>query len=369
MSTSDEFSSGARYLNALNKLSQIGPKRMKMLLSYFETPENAWKAGYEDLRKSGLGEKTAERIIVERNSINPGEEWEKLEKEEIKMIDIENPDYPRLLRQIPSAPYIIYIKGDLDLNTPPMIAIVGSRKYTSYGAQTAREFAKSLAGAGIVVVSGMALGIDTFAHRGALEGRGKTVAVLGNSLDDINIYPRNNFSLSREISQNGLLLSEYPPNTPAGPLTFPARNRLVAGITLGTIVVEAGEKSGALLTAQMALDYNRDVFSVPGSIFSASSIGTNNLIKKGARMVTGIKDVLDELDLNWGRKNMPSKTLPIPETKEEKTLLEILSADPLHIDNIRKLTTLNTSTVSSTLAMMEIKGWVRNIGGQNYIIL
>jgi DNA processing protein len=286
----------------------------------------------------------------------------------VEMITFSDERYPQILKESPNPPYIIYIKGRLDLNSMPMIAIVGSRKFTSYGAQIARSFAKELASSGITVVSGMALGIDTFAHRGALDAQGKTIAVLGNSLDDLSIYPRDNFNLSREICNSGLLLCEYPLETKAGPMTFPARNRIVAGLTLGTLVVEAGEKSGALITAQMALDANRQVFSVPGSIFSSASSGTNSLIKAGAKTVTSVRDILEELNLSDSSART-TQTPKIPENKEEEIILKVLSADPLHIDNISKLTKLQTATLSGTLAIMEIKGWVKNIGGQNYIIL
>ena len=357
-----------KHLHALNKISGIGPQKIKIIRNHFENFERAWTADLSQLRAAGLGEKTAERIIVERRSINPEEEWARLERDGIKIAAIDSPEYPRLLLEIPNAPYIIYTKGEADTNSSLLLSIVGSRKYTSYGSQAALNFSRELAAAGITVVSGMALGIDSFAHRGALDAGGKTIAVLGNGLADDDIYPRNNFSLSREIIGNGMLLSEYPPGTAAGPLTFPARNRIIAGMSLGTIVVEAGDQSGALLTAQMALDYNREVFSVPGSIFSSQSFGTNNLIKKGARMVTGVKDILDELDLNFSRTEK-EKVIRAPETKEEEILLKTLSSDPAHIDNIAKITKLKTSTVSSTLSMMEIKGWVRNIGGQNYILI
>jgi DNA processing protein len=286
------------------------------------------------------------------------------------MITLEDPAYPRLLKESANPPYIIYMRGNVSLleEAAPMVSLVGSRKYSSYGAQAAETLARDLANSGIVIVSGMALGIDTFAHRGALSANGKTIAVLGNSLDDKNIYPRNNFNLSRAIMENGLLLSEYPIETSAGPLTFPARNRIIAGLTLGTLVVEAGEKSGALITAEMALDYNREVFAVPGSIFSEQSTGANSLLRKGAKVVTGVKDILEELNLN---KNDSLVTpLPkIPSTKEEEIILKILGSEPQHIDNISKISKLGTATAASTLALMEMKGWTKNIGGQNYIII
>jgi DNA processing protein len=358
-----------KYLNALNKINGLGPQKMRSLLNFFETPENIWKASLTDLEKSGLGSSLSQKILATRPNMDPDTEWARLEKENIRLVTQTDSAYPRLLREIPSAPYIIYMKGEYDLNSAPMISIVGSRKYTSYGSQVATAFAKDLAAAGLAVVSGMALGIDSIAHRGSLDGGGKTVAVLGGSLDDKNIYPRNNFNLSREIIEQGLLLSDYPVETPAGiPGNFPARNRIIAGLSLGTLVVEAGEKSGTLITADLALEFNREVFAVPGSIFSSQSIGTHNLIRGGAKIVTGVKDILEELDLN----RLEEKVAPIAkitETKEEEILLKILSNDPLHIDKISKMSKLETSVISATLSIMEIKGWIKNIGGQNYILL
>ena len=357
-----------KYLNALNKINGVGPQKMRLLLRHFQEPEKIWQASAAELKASGVGEAIAEKIVHERYGIDPEAEWKRLEQENIRMITFDAPEYPRLLKEIPSAPYLIYMKGEIDLNAP-MISIVGSRKYTNYGAQVAAAFARDLAAAGLTVVSGMAIGIDAIAHRGALDGGGRTVAVLGGSLDDGNIYPRVNFNLSREIIENGALLSDFPVETPAGiPGNFPARNRLIAGLSLGTLVIEAGEKSGTLITSGLALEFNRTVFAVPGSVFSPQSFGTNELIKRGAKVVTSVKDILEELDLDAGREKTPPAA-KIPDTEEEKILLKILSPDPLHIDKISKMAKLDTSVVSSTLAMMEIKGWTKNIGGQNYIIL
>lgn len=358
-----------KYLNALNKINGLGSQRMRALLNFFGTAEKIWQASPEELRSARLGEKITEKIIAERENIDPAAEWAKLEKEKVKMITLDDPAYPQLLKETPHAPYIIYMKGDIDLNSAPMVSIVGSRKYTAYGAQAATALAKNLAKAGVIVVSGMAIGIDAIAHQAALDAGGKTVAVLGGSLDDENIYPRVNFNLSREIMESGALISDYPMETPAGiPGNFPARNRIIAGLSLGTLVIEAGEQSGTLITADCALEFNRDVFAVPGSIFSAQSTGTNNLLRKGAKMVTGVKDILEELNLNNSAEKAAS--IPkIPETKEEEILLKILSTEPLHIDNIAFRSKLGTATASSTLSMMEIKGWAKNIGGQNYIII
>lgn len=360
------------YLNALNKIPGVGAQKMRKLLSFFPDPKSAWTAGLGDLIQSGIGEVLAEKLVSERANINPEQEWAKLIKENIEMIIFEDAAYPQLLKEIANPPYLIYKRGDFDLNCAPMISIVGSRKYTPYGSQAALSFARDLARAGLIVVSGMAIGIDSIAHRGALDAEGKTVAVLGGSLDDENIYPRVNYNLSREIMENGALLSDYPVETPAGlPGNFPARNRLIAGLSLGTLIVEAGESSGTLITAGLALEYNREVFAVPGSIFSPQSQGTHQLIKQGAKLVTGVTDILNELNLEKSGHNQPAPAVKkiTPASPEEETLLKILSAEPLHIDNIAKLSKLGTVSAASALAMLEIKGAVKNIGGQNYIIL
>lgn len=354
------------YLNALNKISGIGPQKIKLLMSYFESGEKIWNASLTDIISSGLSEKLARTIIEERIKINPQEEWHKLEKENIQIITVDSQLFPSLLKEIPSAPYLIYIKGNYDFNSSPMLAIVGSRKFSQYGKQVAISLARDLASAGITVVSGMALGIDTFAHQGALEGGGKTIAVLGSSLEDSHIGPRNNFNLSRHIIENGALISDYPPGTQATPQTFPARNRLMAGLTLGTIVVEAAPQSGTLITANMALDFNREVFAVPGNIFSPTSQGTNDLIRKGAKIITSVNDILEELNLNDLKKEQEIKEI-IPATKEEEIILNILSHESTHIDRIIKLSKINTSITLSTLVILEMKGYVKNIGGQNYI--
>lgn len=341
---------------------------MQRLLSFFPTSEDAWRAGFQDLLASGIGEKLAEKMVAERNAINPDEEWEKLENEKIRILLLSSPEYPKLLKEISSPPYVLYCKGELDFNSRPMISVVGSRKYSEYGFRVAAGLVRDLAKAGIIIVSGMALGIDALAHRAALDNNSQTVAVLGNGLDRENIYPKNNFNLSREICQNGALISDYPVGTPAGVGTFPARNRIIAGMSLGTLIVEAGEKSGSLITAGLALESNREVFAVPGSIYSPQSFGTNKLIQSGAKLITSANDILEEIgieEIKHERKEIP----PEVTNSEEKILLKILSHEPLHIDNLARLSKLETRLISSTLSMMEIKGWVRNVGGQSYVII
>ncbi len=357
-----------KYLNALNKIEGVGSQKIKFLLDFFETAENVWKAGSGDLKKSKISGALAEKIIAEREKINPDEEWEKMKKENIKMLTLESSEYPELLKEIPNPPHILYIKGEINFNSNPILTIVGSRKYTSYGKQAAYELSRELARAGITVTSGMALGIDSFAHRAALDIGGKTVAVLGSSLEDANIGPRSNFELSRDIINSGSLVSDYPLGVSSAPGNFPARNRIMAGLALGTLVIEAAQESGSLITASLALEFNREVFAVPGSIFSPQSEGSNKLIKSGAKIVSGVKDILEELHIEQKKEAEKIKTI-IPATKEEEKILKTLSFDPLHIDTIAKMTKLEASVASSTLAIMEMKGMVKNIGGQNYIIL
>lgn len=355
------------YLNAINRINGVGPQKLKIMMSHFESGEKIWNSSLEELLVSGINEKLAQTIIREREQINPQEEWERLEKENIKAISFDSPHYPAYLKEIPSAPYLLYMKGNYDFNSAPMIAIVGSRKFTAYGKQVALSLARDLAQAGITVVSGMAIGIDTFAHTGSLEAGGKTLAVLGSSLEDRNIGPRVNFNLSRNIINNGALISDYPLDTLATPRTFPARNRLMAGITLGTIIVEAAPASGTMITASMALDFNREVFAVPGSIFSPASVGTNQLIKNGAKIVNSVNDILEELNLEKFRTEKEIKEI-IPNSKEEENILKFLSHEPVHIDRIIKLSKMNTSSASSTLIILEMKGVIKDIGGQNYIL-
>jgi DNA processing protein len=361
-----------KYLNALNVISGTGPQKMKMLMEFFGSAESAWKADIKNLEQSGIGEALSKKMVLERERINPDEEWEKLEKENIKIVSFTDANYPKLLKEIPSAPYILYVKsasGEIfDFNNQPMLAIVGSRKYTAYGKQVAEKISYDLTRAGLAIVSGMALGIDSFAHRGVLEAGGKTIAVLGSSLEDKNIGPRSNFELSRRIMESGVLVSDFPCGVSSIPGNFPARNRLMAGLALGTLVIEAARESGSLITANLALEFNREVFSVPGSIFSPQSEGTNDLIKSGAKLAASAKDILEELKIEERAETEKVKKI-IPASPEEEKILKILSPDPLHIDNITKLSKLETNVVSSTLSLMEMKGMVKNIGGQNYIIL
>ena len=358
-----------KYLNALNLIEGLGPRSLGKLIGYFESGERIWHAQKSELMQSGISEKIADRIIQERSKIDPDTQWKIIQDEQIDIIPFDSPHYPLLLKEIPSCPYLLYARGSMDILSAPSIAIVGSRSFTAYGKMAAEHLSKEIARAGICVTSGLAFGIDALAHQGTLSAKGKTIAVLGNSLDNASISPRANFNLSRQILANeGLLISEFAPRTQASKFTFPMRNRIIAGISLATLVIEAAEKSGSLITANYALEFNRDVFAVPGSIFSPQSEGTNNLIKRGAKLVGSVHDILEELrfqEVEPTHETMPELLL----TDTERAVFTLLSHEPLHVDRIIKLTTLDTSQTISTLTMLEIKGMIRNIGGQNYVIM
>ena len=360
-----------KYLNALNKIEGVGSQKLALLMAHFDSSEKAWGAPLAELIGAGLSENLAGKIISERNSINLDKEWEELEKEGISVISLEDPAYPNLLKEIHNPPYILYAKGDLSLLNSTMIAVVGSRKSTEYGSRVASSFGRELANSGITVVSGLALGIDAIAHAGALEAKGKTVAVLGNGLDEKSIHPRSNFELSQEIIRSGgLLLSESPAGTSPLPGSFPARNRIMAGMSLGTLVVEAALDSGSLITANLALDFNREVFAVPGPIFHLQSQGPHMLLRKGAKLAASVSDILEEISfvetLKSSTKTSKKDTYE-PASKEERGVLDVLGQESVHVDIVVKLSKLETATALSTLAMLEIKGIIKNIGGQNYV--
>lgn len=286
---------------------------------------------------------------------------------EIKTINIENKNYPKLLKLIPDAPKILYFKGNLDVEEKPAFAVVGTRRYSDYGKQATLEIVGDLVNAGLVIVSGMAKGIDTFAHKACLERKGRTVAVLGSGIDEKSIYPKENLKLARKIIEaGGTVISEFSPGTTAFPHNFPKRNRIISGLSLGVLVVEAKKRSGALITANYAFSQKRKVFSVPGNIRSLNSQGPHNLIKKGAKLIENVNDILKELNLPEKELNFFGKIRG--ETLEEKLILEALKNEPLYIDKIIKKTKIDITKVNSTLAVMEIKGQVKNLGGNIYAI-
>jgi DNA processing protein len=285
--------------------------------------------------------------------------------EEIKKIPIEDKNYPGLLRKIKNPPKELYLKGKL-LPDETCFAIVGTRRFSSYGKQVALDMAGELAESGLTIISGLAPGIDTFAHYSVLERNKRTIAVLGTGLDEKSIYPQSNLKLANKIiEKGGALLSEYPPGTRGTRFTFPQRNRIISGLSLGVLVIEAKEKSGSLITANYALSQEKKVFAIPGSIYSSNSRGCHYLIKKGAKLIENAQDILQELNLS-GKKNNKEKL--IGENEEENIILKNLSEGSLHVDEIIKRTKLQTSIVNKNLTILEIKNKIRNLGGNNYAI-
>jgi len=282
--------------------------------------------------------------------------------EEIKTIDINNKEYPKFLKEIKDSPGVLYYRGELNPDDQ-CFAIVGTRRYSDYGKQVALEIAGDLAEAGLTIVSGLAPGIDTFTHQAVVERNKRTIAVLGTGIDERSIYPQSNLKLAQKILETGgCLISEYPSGTPGSQFTFPQRNRLISGLSLGVLVVEAKEKSGALITADYAFKQKRKVFAIPGPIYSSNSKGTHFLIKKGAKLVENANDILKEL-------NLPPTTRPggvEGETEEENLILNALKEKSLYIDKIIEKTKLSAAVVASTLTILEIKNKVRNLGGNIY---
>lgn len=289
-----------------------------------------------------------------------------LQQENIRIINSQSKEYPFLLKQIYNPPPL-YIKGHFpDPQAHPYLAVIGARKYSIYGKQIVEQIVKELAARGITIVSGMALGIDALAHHAAIEAGGQTVAVLGTGIDDASIYPTSNRGLAQKIIRNGAIISEFPIGTPAFKGNFPQRNRLVSGLSLGTLVVEAGKKSGTLITAQHALEQNREVFAVPGNIFHYTSEGANELLKKGAIPVTSASDVLDNLGINT--LNIPERPIELSaNSEEEKIILQILSKNPVHINQVIQASQINASNINSVLLMMEMEGKIKNLGNMYYI--
>lgn len=281
----------------------------------------------------------------------------------IQKIILNDRAYPKLLKEIYDPPQELYFLGDLRPEENYPLAVVGTRKISNYGKQVTIDLVRNLAKSGLTIISGLALGVDGLAHQTCLDVGGRTIAVLGSGLNQI--YPPAHKKLSeRIIESGGAVISEYPPDTQPAKWTFPMRNRIIAGMALGVLVIEAPETSGALITARCALDLGREVFAVPGSIYNQNSLGTNQLIKLGAKAVTKADDILDALNLEL---TVDQQREIKPASKEEKIILEILSKDPTHIDEIIKTSKLEAPIVSSTLVMMEIYGKVKHVGGGTYI--
>ncbi|MFA5051477.1 MAG: DNA-processing protein DprA [Patescibacteria group bacterium] len=353
------------YWMAFSSIDSIGPQKIIKLAENFPNMKTAWRATSPELRRAGLGEKDASIICESRGSIRPEKFLEKIEQSGISVVTIQDPNYPRRLKEIHSPPALLYYRGRLPANLDLGLAVVGTRKTSAYGRMVTPDLIGTIARTGVVIVSGLALGIDTLAHQAAVDVGGKTIAVLGCGLDVL--YPLANRLLAEKIiATGGCLVSEYPPGTKPLRQHFPARNRIISGLSRGVLVIEGGENSGSLITARCAIDQNRDVLAIPGNITSPSSAGPNNLIKMGAKAVTSADDILTAVDLEMAEQYYKNSVI-LPASPEEEKLLSCIGREPVHIDEIIQECKLNTSIINSSLTMMEIKGIVRHLGGMYYI--
>ena len=351
---------------ALNLIPAIGSRLGLSLYQAFGSVDAIFKASYAELKqiegiRSGLAREIA--AFDPEDALNKEKAF--MSRHGVDFLTREDSGYPESLRHIYDPPLVLYVKGQIDPEDKISLAVVGSRRPTTYGKSVAFDLASKLAARGLTVVSGMARGIDTKAHRGALSVRGRTIAVLGTGMDCI--YPAENRSLMKEIAANGAVISEFPFGTPPYKQNFPLRNRIISGMTLGTLVVEAGEVSGALITARLALEQGREVFAVPGPVNSWASRGTNGLIKQGAKLVDHIEDIFEELGPHLGPVLLKEKKQKNPSVFEQDPVLATLIDQPMHIDLLVEKTGMSVEELASRLILLEMEGIIRQLPGHMYI--
>ncbi|MDP1546298.1 MAG: DNA-processing protein DprA [Anaerolineales bacterium] len=355
-----------KYWVGFNLIKGIGAVRMQGLVAYFGDLESAWRSDPFQLAEAGLGAKVVERVLAARESVDLNQVWAKIEAQGIKILTWADEEYPSRLREIDQPPPVLYVRGEYLQDDLFAVAVVGTRKVTPYGRQLTEEIASFLAANGITVVSGLARGVDAIAHQTALRAGGRSIGILGSGVD--KIYPPEHRALAEQMMERGAIISDYAVGTPPDASNFPPRNRIISGLSLAVVVIEAAETSGALITAEFAAEHGREVFAVPGSIFAPQSKGTNRLIQKGALPLLTPDDLMQALDITRiGEHKSARKVLPADET--EALVLSVLSREPLHVDEIRNQANLPIEKVSATLALMELKGMVRQVGGMNYVSL
>ena len=354
-----------KYWVGFNIIPGIGRVKLAQLENYFGKLEDAWEASSADLKHAGLDSSSIHAITSWRPKLSLEAEMEKLDRYGVKVLTWHDSDYPSRLKEIYDYPPILYVRGSLLPEDEWCLAVVGTRRATVYGRQVTEEIVADLARSKITIVSGLARGIDSVAHHSALEAGGRTIAVFACGLDIV--YPSENANLARRIIQQGALISEYPLGTRPRADNFPRRNRIMSGLSLGVLVTEAGKTSGAMITAHLALEQNREVFAIPGSILSPASSGTNHLIQEGAKLVSDYSDILEELNLTAVAHQMEIREV-VPASDTEALLLKQLTAEPTHIDEVCRNSGLPVSVVSSTLTMMELKGLVKQVGTMNYVL-
>lgn len=354
-----------KYWIGFNMVPGIGPKRFEALNAHFGSVREAWHASSGDLEDAGLDRRSLKSLLSERTELDLDAQVEQNLEAGITVLTWDDAAYPPLLKQIYDPPFVLYTRGELLSSDEWAMAVVGTRRASAYGREAARQLAGDLATNGVTIVSGLAQGIDSHGHRAALDAGGRTIAVLAHGLD--SVYPPQNRSLAAEIVEQGALVSDFALGTRPEGKNFPARNRIISGLALGTLVVEAGKRSGALITAEFAAEQGRDVFAVPGNIFAAGSKGTNRLIQTGAQAAVGVQDILEALNLTMIGAFQEAREI-VPENEKESRLLEHLSENPVHVDELGQVIGMPISEVSSTLAMMELKGMVRQTSGMNYVV-
>ncbi|MHB1005309.1 MAG: DNA-processing protein DprA [Chloroflexota bacterium] len=356
------------YWVVFNRVPGVGPVKMQRLHDYFGCLAEAWSAPRGDLLKAGLDNKAVDAIGVARAHLRPEHELETLAAAGVRALTLADPDYPERLRQIYAPPAVLYMRGAITPADELAVGVVGTRRATMYGREAAEAIVGDLVAGCVTIVSGLARGIDTVAHRAALSGGGRTIAVLGSGVDVI--YPEENKRLAESIAEHGAVISEYPLGTKPDAANFPPRNRIISGLSLGVVVVEAAEDSGALITADFALEQNREVLAVPGPIFSRHSRGTNRLIQQGAKLILSAQDILDELNLASAPQQLELRALlgDAGDNPTEAALLRTLTREPQHIDDVCRQCGLPMPEVSATLTMLELKGTVRQLGGMHYVL-
>ncbi len=342
----------------------IGPIRLRRLINHFGDVQKAWEASIGDLQAAGLSARWLQNLLQVRQQVDLDALLREYAARDIRLLTWEDEAYPQRLKALDIAPPLLFVRGRLQPEDFWAVAIVGTRRMTAYGRQVADELARALAQQGVTVVSGLARGVDTIAHRAALTAGGRTIAVLGSGVDVI--YPPENRRLAEEMCHHGAIVSDYPPGTRPESANFPPRNRLIAGLAQAVVVVEAGRESGALITAEFAAEQGREVFAVPGNIYAPQSRGTNWLIRQGAHPLLSPRDVLDSLNLDSRLQQQEARRV-LPADALERQLLTLLATEPQTIDELVRATGLPTGQVSAALTVMELKGLVRQVAPMRYV--
>ena len=354
------------YWVGLNLVKGIGAARFNTLVETFGSAQAAWNAPVSALNASGLPKPVIKELLDLRDNTDLQALLEDFESNGITLLTPEDGAYPHRLKQIDQPPPVLFVLGEITPNDDWAVGIVGTRRMSPYGQQVAEELARFLAANGVTVVSGLARGIDSVAHQAALDAGGRTIAVLGSGVDQI--YPAENRGLAARMQQQGAVISDYAPGTPPEGSNFPPRNRIIAGLSIATVVIEAGKRSGANITAQFAVEQGKEVFAVPGNIYAPQSVGTNKLIQDGAHPLLKPEDLLDVLNLTLVTEHQQARMV-LPENAAEAAIFGVLGYEPLHVDQIGIQANLPIEEISATLALMELKGMVRQVGGMRYIAI